>query len=157
MNSTHWIAITAFTLLFVSVVCDLRSRTIPDAISIALLALGVAAAAMRWNDLAWIQVAGGAGAAFALGAGLFYLGAMGGGDAKLCAGLGAVCGWPNVFEVLFATALCGGVLAYIAKRRGMESIPYAPAIAAGYGVTMAVAWSSPRSDGLWEWITGGAA
>ena len=63
----------------------------------------------------------------------------------------------DLFEVLFATALCGGVLAYIAKRRGMESIPYAPAIAAGYGVTMAVAWSSPRSDGLWEWITGGAA
>ena len=76
-------------------------------------------------------------------------------DISCCNGC-RICDLP-VNEVLFATALCGGVLAYIAKRRGMESIPYAPAIAAGYGVTMAVAWSSPRSDGLWEWITGGAA
>ena len=93
MNSSHWVALAAFMLLSVSVVCDLRTRTIPDSISIALALLGITASMLRWHDLEWVQVGGGVGAAFAIGAALFYLGAMGGGDAKLCAGIGAVCGW----------------------------------------------------------------
>ena len=157
MNSSHWVALAAFMLLSVSVVCDLRTRTIPDSISIALALLGITASMLRWHDLEWVQVGGGVGAAFAIGAALFYLGAMGGGDAKLCAGIGAVCGWPQVLEVLFATALCGGVLAYFAKRRGMQSLPYAPAIALGYAVTMVIVWASPTNNGLWQWITGGAS
>ncbi|MEC8253236.1 MAG: A24 family peptidase [Planctomycetota bacterium] len=153
MTSSHWIAVIAMMLLAAAVVCDLRSRISPDSISIALLTLAVIATVLRWNDVAWLALLGGFSAAFAIGAALFYSGAMGGGDAKLCAGLGALCGWPNVLEVLFATALCGGVLAYAAKRRGKETLPYAPAIAAGYVLTMAITWASPNTSGLWQWIT----
>ena len=156
MESSQFVALAALALLSASVVCDLRSRTIPDSISIALAGLGLAATALRWHDVSWAQLSIGLSAAFGLGAGLFYLGAMGGGDAKLCGGIGAVCGWPGVFEVLFATALAGGVLAFVAKQRGMTSLPYAPAIAAGYAITMTLAWISPPCSGLWHLITRGA-
>lgn len=154
MSSPHIVALTALALLLGAVVCDLRDRTIPDWISVALLALGAAATGLDWHPVGWGSLAGGAGVAFGLGAALFYLGAIGGGDAKLCAGLGAICGWPRVFEALFATALCGGVLSFVAQRRGAESLPYAPAIAAGYAVTITVAWTAPPSAGLWSLITG---
>ena len=153
MNSSHWVAIAALTLLSASVAFDLRSRTIPDSLSIMLVALGLVATAMRWHEPGWSQLGGGLAVAFTLGAGLFYLGAMGGGDAKLCAGTGAVCGWPNILEVLFAIAICGGVLALIAKRRGQDSIAYAPAIAGGYTITTAIAWATPAHAGLWQLIT----
>lgn len=153
MTSSHWIALVAMLLLLASVVCDLRSRIIPDSISVALLALAVLATALRWNGISWPALLGGLGVSFAIGAALFYAGVMGGGDAKLCGGLGALCGWPSVLEVLFATAVCGGVFAYAAKRRGKESMPYAPAIAAGYAITMAITWGSPDCSGLWHWIT----
>lgn len=154
MEPSHIVALAAVSLLLVSVVCDLRTRTIPDSVSVALVALGLAATAFGWHAPTWAQCGIGLGVGFAIGAALFYLGAMGGGDAKLCAGLGAVCGWPRVLEVLFATALFGGVLSYWAKRRGMESLPYAPAIAAGYVTTVAIAIWMPPSSGLWHLITG---
>ena len=153
MTSSHWIAVIAMLLLAASVMCDLRSRIIPDSISVALLTLAVLSTSLRWSDVAWPELLGGLSVAFAIGAALFYAGAMGGGDAKLCASLGALCGWPVVFEVLFATALCGGLLAYAAKRRGQKSLAYAPAIAAGYALTMAITWTSPNTSGLWQWIT----
>ena len=153
MSSSQWIAVIAMLTLSAAVVCDLRTRIIPDSISVALVTLAVLATALRWHDVAWPALLGGLGVAFAIGAALFYAGAMGGGDAKLFAGLGALCGWPSVFEVLFATALSGGVFAYAAKRRGKESLPYAPAIAAGYAVTTAITWASPSTAGLWQWIT----
>ncbi len=157
MTSSHWVAIAALTLLSAGVVCDLRSRTIPDSLSVLLIALGVVATTMRWHEPGWLHVGGGLVVAFALGAALFYLGAMGGGDAKLFAGAGAVAGWPCILEVLFATALCGGVLAFFAKLRGEISLPYAPAIAAGYAITMSVTWFLPGTYGLWHLLTGARA
>lgn len=94
---------------------------------------------------------------------LFYLlGGMGGGDVKLMAGFGAVLGVKQLLEAALWTAGCGGVMALIAivasqlsrlwirkpvsgadgaapgsaagNRR--ESIPYAPAIAAGVWLSL---------------------
>lgn len=154
MNSSQFVALATFAVLIASVVFDLRSRTIPDLLPIALVALGLLATWRRWHDLSFGQMGIGLGLGFAIGAVLFYMGAMGGGDAKLSAGLGAVCGWPQLLEVLFATALAGGLLSVLAKRRGMESLPYAPAFAAGYATTMGIAWSLPPTSGLWHLITG---
>ncbi|MGC6486896.1 MAG: prepilin peptidase [Planctomycetota bacterium] len=154
MSPPPLVALPALALLLIAVAHDLRSRTIPDAVSVALVALAAVATSCGWHDVSWSALLGGAASAFALGAALFYLGAMGGGDAKLCAGIGALCGWPKAFEVLFATALWGGVVSLIAKRRGATAVPYAPAIAAGYVTTVAVRWSAPPRAGLWDWITG---
>ena len=147
------VAIIALALLIVAVATDLKSRTIPDSVSIALLVLGLAATAFGWHQICYLDIGIAVATGLGIGAALFYLGAMGGGDAKLCAGLGAICGPTRLWEVMFATALCGGVLSYLAKRRGMQSLPYAPAIAAGYAITIGIAFTSPKNTGLWQLLT----
>jgi len=90
---------------------------------------------------------------------IFYLlGGMGGGDIKLMAGFGAVLGVKLLLQAALWTAACGGLLALavisfrtirdLSKKKrekgpvGMEdqqradSIPYAPAIAAGVWLTL---------------------
>ncbi len=88
---------------------------------------------------------------------IFYLlGGMGGGDIKLMAGFGAVLGVNRLLEAALWTAACGGIFAALAigfcalrglwrrspkaeggsrsavpGKRRLQSIPYAPAIAAG--------------------------
>jgi prepilin peptidase CpaA len=93
---------------------------------------------------------------------LFYLlGGMGGGDVKLMAGFGALLGPGKVLEAALWTAGCGGVFAVLflaarwihgrwlqgmffngkktegaADRKQPDSIPYAPAIAAGVWLSL---------------------
>jgi prepilin peptidase CpaA len=124
--------------LLCAAVTDLRSRTIANWLNIAI-ALGAplfwwATGLALWPDVA-MQV-GVAAASFALLAGLFALGAMGGGDVKL---LTALALWvpPALFlQLLVIMALLGGVLTivmgawHIARhRRERLAIPYGLAIA----------------------------
>ncbi len=91
---------------------------------------------------------------------IFYLlGGMGGGDVKLMAGFGALLGAKRLLEAALWTAGCGGLLAlgfiasglirdFWARRksagsdasnrpeRRADSIPYAPAIAAGVWLSL---------------------
>jgi prepilin peptidase CpaA len=87
---------------------------------------------------------------------IFYiLGGMGGGDIKLMAGFGAVLGPVRVLEASLWVAACGGLLAVAviaystvrafwrkrysvgaSKENSPESIPYAPAIAAGVWLSL---------------------
>ena len=81
---------------------------------------------------------------------IFYLlGGMGGGDVKLMGGFGALLGPARLFEAALWTAGIGGLLAvlviagqYIRARLNgrsgpmTQSIPYAPAIAAGVWLSM---------------------
>jgi prepilin peptidase CpaA len=89
------------------------------------------------------------------------LGGMGGGDVKLMAGFGAVLGVKRLLEAALWTAACGGVFAALAigfsalrgllcvwmrseprtgpaaaRQRRLQSIPYAPAIAAGVWLSL---------------------
>lgn len=154
MQAAHLVALGVAAVLLVAVVTDLRRREIPDLLPLALLALGVLASWRGWQPVTFAQLGLGFGTGLALGAALFSVGAMGGGDAKLCAGLGAACGLGQLGEVLFATALCGGVLALLARRRGATSLPYAPAFALGHALTLAIAWGCAPATGLWHRITG---
>ncbi len=94
---------------------------------------------------------------------IFYLlGGMGGGDVKLMAGFGALLGAKRLFEAALWTAGCGGVMALAVISAGLirdfcrrgqrvgteagasslnagrraDSIPYAPAIAAGVWLSL---------------------
>jgi len=154
MNPSHLVAMGTAGMLAVAVYTDLRSRTIPDSVTVGMILLALAATWRGWHGVGWLQLAIGFAVGFGLGAAAFYGGAMGGGDAKLCSGLGAICGWPQLFEVLFTTALAGGLLALWARRTGRDSLPYAPAFAVGYAVTKAIQWSSGQHTGLWHLITG---
>lgn len=119
---------------------DIRSRTIANWLNLAIAAVAPvfwwASGFSLWPDVA-IQF-GVAIAAFAVFAGLFALGMMGGGDVKL---LSALALWiePNAFlQLLFVMALAGGVLTVgmavvhaMRKQKEKLAIPYGVAIAFG--------------------------
>lgn len=78
---------------------------------------------------------GGVGAALAVAIPVAVWGSLGWGDAKLLAGVGAIFGWPRIFEALLFVSVCGAaqVILATARARGRppETIPYGLAIAAG--------------------------
>ena len=91
---------------------------------------------------------------------IFYLlGGMGGGDVKLMAGFGAILGVSRLIAAALWTAACGGIFAAlaiafhalrgwlrkpvlngdsraVAPAKRLQSIPYAPAIAAGVWLSL---------------------
>lgn len=121
----------AFAILATAVVFDLRTRQIPDTLSVCLLILALVATAFRLHAVSWLDLA--LGAAVGLGAGviLFQLGGFGGGDVKLLTTLGAVLGFRDELHVLFYIAIVGGVFATAAHFLNQREYPYAPAIACG--------------------------
>ena len=118
-------------LLAIATFHDLKVRTIPDWIPATLLAWGVVTTAASAPGTSWTGLAGGLALGFGLGAALFWFGALGGGDVKLIAALGAALGPMALLGVLFWTALAGGLLALVARWRGHKHLAYVPAIAAG--------------------------
>jgi prepilin peptidase CpaA len=141
---------------------DLRRRQISNWISGAAFASGLA---LQTFEHGW-RGAGSALVGTLAGAGVFLvfylLGGMGGGDVKLMAGFGALLGAKRLLEAALWTAGCGGVLAVAVIATGMiracwarrtaadgeaaassrhsvrraDSIPYAPAIAAGVWLSL---------------------
>lgn len=124
------------SLLCAGTVTDLKRREVPDAVPFALLVVAIAAKGLGWAELSWSSVLGGWALGLGLGALLFWLGALGGGDVKVLASVGAASGVTALGPVLFYTALAGGTLALVATLRGVRELPYMPAITAGY----AAAW-----------------
>ncbi|NJN65002.1 MAG: hypothetical protein HC882_09095 [Acidobacteria bacterium] len=71
----------------------------------------------------------------------FYADALGGGDVKLLAALGSLLGLEATLVLLVLSAMAGGVLCVLAWRRGVKEVAYVPAIAAGYGGVLALAFA----------------
>ena len=156
IRATAFLAVLACLLW--AAIADVRWREIPDAVPLALLvlyavpALGGAAAGVWWGALLV------AGAVFAGGAGLFALGALGGGDVKLLAATALWAGPLGTPVFLAVTAVAGGVLAagFVlagatrptrghpthGHRSARRTLPYAVAIAVG-GL-----WTLTRVHGL---------
>jgi prepilin peptidase CpaA len=119
---------------------DIRSRTIPNALNLAIAVLAIpfwwSLGMPLWPDAA-IQV-GIAAIVFALFAGAFAIGAMGGGDVKLIGALALWLPFQALVLLLVVMSLAGGVLTaamYIrhrlARREDRLEIPYGLAIAFG--------------------------
>ncbi|MBD2842551.1 A24 family peptidase [Erythrobacter rubeus] len=126
--------------LLVAAFTDIRSRQISNKLNLAI-AFGAplfwwTSGLSIWPDVAW-QI-GIAFVAFAILAGLFALGMMGGGDVKL---LTALALWiePTAFmQLLIVMALVGGVLTivmggwhFLRRQKEKLAIPYGVAIAVG--------------------------
>ena len=91
---------------------DITSYTIPNWISLVLIGgFGLAAAMLGvpWQTVL-ICLGVGVGALF-LAMGMFAMGWIGGGDAKLFAAVALWQGWPASMIFILATGLAGGVLA----------------------------------------------
>jgi prepilin peptidase CpaA len=127
-------------MLLVASWCDLKSRTIPNGLNIAIALLAIpfwwSAGVALWPDAA-IQV-GVAALVFGLFAIAFAYGAMGGGDVKLIGALALWLPFQAVILLLFVMSVAGGVLTLamylrhkLAKKPGQPEIPYGVAIAFG--------------------------
>jgi prepilin peptidase CpaA len=130
-------------LLLIAAVTDLKARIIANRLNLAIALLAPAwwwaSGLAPWPDMA-LQAALGL-IVFAIFAGLFALGWMGGGDVKLLGALALWLPWVPLMRMLFAMSVLGGVLTLIVvavhRTRKLKTSPEVP-----YGVAIA-------SAGLW--------
>ncbi|BAV65949.1 A24 family peptidase [Sphingobium cloacae] len=124
-------------LLIVAAVTDLRSRIISNRLNLAVAALApiwwVASGMAVWPDMAAQLLT--AAIVFAIFAGLFSLGWMGGGDVKLLGALALWFPWQGVMSLIILMAVLGGLVTVatvihhrMTKRLGQPEIPYGVAI-----------------------------
>lgn len=117
MTWTHLVPIVAATTAVCAGVIDTRERRIPNRLTYPAMLVGLTlqTALFGWRGLL-----------LAVGGGLFFGGvflmfyvirAMGAGDVKLAAALGCIVGSSASLQLMFATAVAGGVLAIIVMIR----------------------------------------
>lgn len=149
-----------------AMVCDLRSRRIPNLISGSVFITGLVACGV---DGGVKMILSGLAAFMLLGIAIYpawRAGGIGGGDLKLAAATGIWVGLPHLLWFVLATAVAGGLVAAVcymvaraparaevranlmlaalhgdlpavaSHRKGHPSVPYAFAIAAGAGVAL---------------------
>ena len=137
---TEILLIGLAAILIVAAVIDVRTFTISNRLNatVALLAPAywVSIAMAPWPGMA-IQLAAG-GIVFAILAGAFYAGMMGGGDVKLAAALALWFSPAGTIKFLVLMSIAGGVLTLgllawhrFKRREGRPEIPYGVAIAFG--------------------------
>jgi prepilin peptidase CpaA len=131
----YWLPLIPLTI---GAALDLRSREIPDWISLSILVCALVGTAAGASSHGWSTLALGFALGCLVGAGLFALVGLGGGDAKIVAALGAVLGPEALLLLLYYVALAGGLLAVVAYLRKRRDLAYGPAIALGYAALLAV-------------------
>ena len=100
-------------LVIAAAIFDLRQRRIPNWLAASGFLAGIAMNLFLFETPGlWISLKG-AGIALLVYVPLFALRAMGAGDAKLMAAIGAITGWQNWLAIMILTSLFGGVLAAI--------------------------------------------
>jgi len=142
---------TAFLLTVWAAISDWRNLTIPNYISLLIIALYPAAILLAPIQIPWVSGLMVAGVIFGVGFLLFALGGFGGGDVKLLVALSLWAGLDYIFPFLVAVVLSGGALVIflllkeaffgaegLSKRgrvkaalRAKMPVPYGVAIAAG--------------------------
>lgn len=134
-------AIVLLTLLLTIAVADARSYVIPDELSLGGLAAGLLLSFLP-GPLAPLQAALGA----LVGGGVLWLvavvgswalkkEAMGGGDIKMMAMVGAFLGWPGALLTIFLGALAGTVVFVPLAWRSGRLVPFGLFLALGAAIT----------------------
>lgn len=102
----------ALLCLLAAAIADMRRFEIPDSLSIALIVLAVLFGFAQ-PDFPWLSHGGALLLMFGLGALLFSLGWMGGGDVKVLTGTAAWVGLQGLLLQLAGVAIAGGLLALV--------------------------------------------
>ena len=149
LGITAWtfVQLTAVYFLIILSVIDLQLMIIPDRFSLGLVVLGVAFAWLNPNfsglwwqrELVSLLGAGvglfGVLAIALIGTWIFKKEAMGGGDVKLMAGIGAFIGWQGVITTVVMGSFFGLVYALYAMvrhgKKGGDAIPFGPFLSLG--------------------------
>ena len=127
-----------FTILLGIAMADARDYIIPDEFSIGGTVIGIGFAFLGGN-LPWTEALLGAAVGYGLlwlvavlGSKAFGEDAMGGGDVKMMAMIGAFLGWPGVLLTLFLGALLGTLIFLPLKLMGREKlVPFGIFLAIG--------------------------
>ena len=135
------VAAALLAMLVAITVIDLEHQIIPDVITLPGIVAGVlvnlATGWVGWLESVLGAVLGGAIFMVIALAGSWWAGqqAMGGGDMKLAAMLGAFLGWKVLLLTIFLSAVGGGILSAILMTVGVrgrkDPIPFGPFLAAG--------------------------
>lgn len=151
---TLWagVVLTAIYFLIILSVIDLQLMIIPDRFSIGLLVLGVlfAWANPYFEGLWWEKelssfLGAGVGlfgvlAIALLGTWAFGKEAMGGGDVKLMAGIGALIGWKGVITTIVMGSFFGLINALVLMiwkgKKGSDAIPFGPSLSLAAAVNL---------------------
>lgn len=160
------VLIVAVGVLAVIAYGDVRLRRIPNALCLAVAALGLIRIASARDALAASYTLLAAVGAFAVTFLLFWRSVIGGGDAKLISAMALLIGYRDLFDFLFLMSLFGGALGLAALGQeklgprlarfrftgtvrslresvpaalGESTVPYGLAIAAAGVVTLMIA------------------
>jgi prepilin peptidase CpaA len=90
---------------------DVRTRRIPNALSLAMAILGLARIGLAQDAVGGSYTLAAGAVVFAVTLALFQYGVIGGGDAKLIPATALVIGYTDLLGFLFLMSLCGGALA----------------------------------------------
>lgn len=117
-------------LVVVAALKDVTSYTIPNWISLALIAAFAPIALVSGASLATLGLCLASGVvALLVGMGMFAAGWIGGGDGKLFAVCALWLGWPAILPFMLYTGLAGGALTFAIL--ALRSAWLAPAVAGG--------------------------
>ena len=101
----------------IAAITDLRSRTIPNAVTYPAIIIGVVFAIASGNAT---SAALGFGISGSCALVLYSVGSMGGGDVKLLAAIGLLLGYPLVLDLLFFAVVFGAAWAvFVLLMRGL--------------------------------------
>jgi prepilin peptidase CpaA len=130
---------------FVGAVVDVRTRRVPNRLTLTMASAGLLLAVMGFGRVGVIAACAGAATGLLLMLPGYLFGGTGGGDVKLLAAAGTLLGPAATLWAFAATLIAGGALAVgVAVRRRWSGqtdnrFAYAPAIAAG--VTLAAVFA----------------
>ena len=137
------LALLGFAVLLVAAaLCDIRKFTIPNRLNAAIALLYPAHVMSSPETVDWMMAVVIAACVLLVCAGLFALGGMGGGDAKMLAATTLWAGPAMAFPFIFITTLAGGALSLVVWARvrfgpaiGLSFIETRPVVP--YGVAIA--------------------
>lgn len=123
-----------------STLLDLRTRRIPNWLTLSLTAFGLTLAALQVSGLSLIGALAGFGIGLVLMLPGHVVGATGAGDVKLFAAMGTVLGPSGIAVAFFYTTIVGGVLALVVavnRRRLRDTVERTAAFVSTGGANVA--------------------